>query len=96
MRNILATAEFDTWFDSLRDVKTRARIQMRIDRIEGGNFGDVKPVGDGVLEMRFFLGAGYRVYFILRGDEIIILLAGGDKDTQDKDIKKAIQLSKEV
>lgn len=83
------TVPFDDWLESLRDVKSRARIQVRIDRLEQGNFGDCKPVGDGVLELRLDFGPGYRVYFPEDAPIIVLLLTGGDKSTQDKDIKTA-------
>ena len=93
MKTIQKTDVFDAWYESLRDIGARNRIQVRIDRAESGNYGDCKPVGAGVSEMRIHYGAGYRVYFIERGAEIIILLAGGTKSGQDQDIKKAIQLA---
>ena len=73
-----------------------ARIQARIDRAEAGNLGDCKPVGEGVSEMRIDVGPGYRVYFVQRGLEVVILLAGGDKSTQAKDIEVAKKLAKQV
>jgi putative addiction module killer protein len=94
--NVFTTSLFDDWFLGLRDRQAKARIQARIDRAELGNLGDYKPVGEGVFEMRIFYGAGYRLYFVLRGSEIVVLLAGGDKSTQSVDIQKAIQLSKQV
>jgi len=94
--NIFTTSIFDDWFLGLRDRQAKARIQARIDRAELGNLGDYKPVGEGVFEMRIFYGVGYRLYFVLRGSEIVVLLAGGDKSTQSADIQKAIQLSKQV
>jgi len=69
---------------------------MRIDRAELGNFGDCQAVGEGVSEMRIHFGAGYRVYFVPRGDEVVILLAGGEKSTQDKDIKRALKLARKL
>ena len=87
------TTTFDDWFSQLKDRKAFFRIQARIDRAEDGNFGDCKPVGGGVSEMRIDCGPGYRVYFTQRGMEIIILLAGGDKSTQAKDIKTAQRLA---
>ena len=74
----------------------RARITARIRRLSLGNAGDVKPVGGGVSEMRIDYGAGYRVYFVARGDVVVILLCGGDKRTQDRDIKRAHELAREV
>jgi putative addiction module killer protein len=80
----------------LRDRKARARIQTRIDRLQLGLLGDVKPVGEGVSELRIDYGPGYRVYFVQRGQELVILLAGGDKSTQDKDIKTALELARNL
>jgi putative addiction module killer protein len=83
---IRQTERFVRWFGSLRDSQARMRIQARIRRLTLGNFGDVKPVGEGVSELRIDYGPGYRVYFIQRGDALVVLLAGGDKGTQDRDI----------
>lgn len=80
----------------LRDLRARARIQARIDRLELGNAGDVKPVGKGVSEMRIDYGPGYRVYFTQKGSELIILLVGGDKRSQSRDIQNAIEIAKEL
>jgi putative addiction module killer protein len=77
------------WFDALRDVRAQARIAQRIDRITMGNFGDVKPVGDGLLELRIDYGPGYRIYFGQHGGELVIILCGGYKGTQHMDIKTA-------
>jgi putative addiction module killer protein len=93
MIEIRQTAVFANWLRALRDCQARARIQVRIDRLQLGLPGDVKPVGEGVSELRIDYGPGYRVYFTKRGRELIILLAGGDKRTQERDIKKAIQLA---
>lgn len=94
--DILQTAYFSSWFSKLKDKKAKACIQMRIDRAEDGNFGDHKFVGVGVLEMRIDYGPGYRVYYTLRGGLLIILLAGGDKSSQEKDIRKAQALAKKL
>lgn len=96
VKTIYTTERFDTWFASLRDQQACARIKMRIRRAEDGNFGDCKPVGDGVSEMRIHYGPGYRVYFVERRDGIVILLAGGDKSTQSKDIETALNLVREL
>ena len=83
---------FSTWLAGVRDDRARARILKRIDRAEAGNLGDVGPVGDGISEMRIFYGPGYRVYFVQRGADLILLLCGGDKSTQDSDIEEAKEL----
>lgn len=80
---------FDEWVYGLRDKKTRRRIFSRIIRLEHGHYGDYKAVGDGVMELRLFFGAGYRVYFGEHGDKLIVLLVGGDKKSQNKDIQQA-------
>ena len=96
MNQIQTTQIFEQWFESLRDRQARVRVQVRIDRAEYGNFGDSAPVGEGVSEMRIHYGPGYRVYFMKRGHEIVILLAGGDKSSQAKDIKTALELAREL
>lgn len=96
MNTIQTTEVFDDWFNSMKDRAARARIQARIDRAEDGNFGDCKPVGEGVSEMRIHAGAGYRVYFKQIGMEIFVLLAGGNKATQQQDIKAAIELARKI
>jgi putative addiction module killer protein len=93
---IRKTAEFANWIDGLRDIQARARVLVRIERLAAGLTGDVKPVGSGVSELRIQYGPGYRVYFKRTGREIIVLLAGGDKSSQAKDIKVAIQLAKNL
>jgi putative addiction module killer protein len=90
------TELFADWFESLRDRRARVRIQMRIDRLEIGNFGDYASVGEGVLELRIHYGPGYRVYFIHQGEMLVILLAGGDKSTQDADIQTAKKIAKQM
>jgi putative addiction module killer protein len=90
------TDVFVRWIDGLADRQARARILVRIERLAMGNPGDVAPVGDAVSELRIDHGPGYRVYFTRRGKEVVILLAGGDKSTQSKDIKKAIRLAKDL
>lgn len=86
---------FTKWLNSLKDPQTRRRILKRLYRVENGYYGDYKQLGDGVNELRFFFGAGYRVYFGKDGDILIILLCGGDKDNQRKDIQKAKSYWKE-
>lgn len=93
MIEVRQTDDFAKWFKSLKDRQVRARIQARIDRIGLGSFGDCEPVGGGISEMRIHFGPGYRVYFIQRGTEIVVLLAGGSKRTQSKDILKAKRLA---
>ena len=96
VKTIYTTEIFDGWFDSLRDKLAARRIQARIDRAEEGNFGDHKSVGEGVSEMRIHHGPGFRVYFTLRGLEVVILLAGGDKSSQAKDIQTAQELARQL
>lgn len=86
---------FIEWMESIKDMKTRNRIFTRLDRLEVGNPGDHSPVGNGVLELRLHFGAGYRVYYGEDGDVLVILLMGGDKKTQSKDIKRALSYWKE-
>lgn len=94
--DILKTSAFDDWFGSLKDIKGRARIQARIDRLAFGYFGDTKSVGTGIREMRIFFGPGYRIYFKRYGDTIVVLLAGGDKSSQQSDILKARHLADQI
>ena len=96
MIEIRKTTTFSKWIDDLRDIQARARIQARIERLAAGNPGDAEPVGEGVSELRISYGPGYRVYFKQRGSELIILLAGGDKSTQAKDIKTALRLARNL
>jgi putative addiction module killer protein len=96
MPAIFTTKTFDQWFEELTDTKGRFRIQARIDRAELGNLGDCEPVGGGVSEMRIHFGSGYRVYLTQRGTKLILLLAGGDKSSQGKDIKAALKLAREL
>ncbi|KMO12330.1 type II toxin-antitoxin system RelE/ParE family toxin [Methylobacterium platani] len=93
MTRIQQHPEFAAWFSRLRNVTAFAQIAKRIDRLALGNPGDVAPVGDGVSEMRIHVGPGYRVYFVRRGDEIVILLCGGDKSSQPRDIRRAKALA---
>lgn len=92
---LVKSATFDAWLGGLRDVRARARIAARLDRIADGNFGDVKPVGGGVSELRIDYGPGYRVYFMQSGAVLVVVLAGGDKRTQRIDIKTAQRIAAE-
>ena len=96
MIEVRRTDIFTEWLDDLRDLRARARVQARIERLSAGNPGDVRPVGEGVSELRIDYGPGYRVYFTRRGLELIILLAGGDKSTQAEDIQTALQLARQL
>lgn len=93
MYEIQTTADFDLWFKSLADMQAKARINARLRRVQLGQLGDVRHVGENVAEFRFFFGSGYRIYFIQHQQTIIVLLVGGDKSTQHKDIAKAKQLA---
>jgi putative addiction module killer protein len=93
---IRKTETFAQWLDGLRDLRARARVQVRIERLAAGNAGDVEPVGEGVSELRIDYGPGYRVYFKKHGREVVILLAGGDKRTQSADIKTALRLARNL
>lgn len=94
MNTFLRSDEFDSWLAALKDKAGRARIVHRIRSAEYGNFGDCKPVGEGVSEMRIHSGPGYRVYFTRRGEVIYLLLLGGDKSSQKRDIKRAIDMTR--
>lgn len=96
MIDVRQTDVYAKWFDGLRDRAAQARVNARVRRLSLGNPGDVKPVGKGVSELRIDYGPGYRIYFVQRGNTVIILLAGGDKRTQDRDIKAAIDLAQNV
>ena len=92
----IRSSHFDRWLRKLADGLDKARILRRLERIkETGDLGDCSSVGDGVFELRFFFGPGYRLYFSRRGESVVILLIGGDKDTQERDIEKAKQIAKE-
>ena len=93
MIEVRKTAEYARWFSRLRNERAKARINIRIRRLSLGNPADVKPVGAGVSELRIDVGKGYRVYFVRRESRIIVLLAGGDKSTQPRDIEKAKRLA---
>ena len=96
MPKVLQTDEFARWLKSQRDAVAKARILVRIERLADGNPGDVAPVGEGVSELRIHHGPGYRVYFVRRGEEIVVLLCGGDKSSQTSDIARARKLAKEL
>lgn len=96
MVEIRKTDVFVDWLDGLKDIRARARVLVRIERLASGNPGDVKPVSEGISELRINYGPGYRLYFKKRGKELIILLAGGDKSTQSKDIKTALRLARNL
>lgn len=84
------------WLDALSDLRGRARILARIERLRGGNFGDSKSVGDGIGELRIDIGPGYRIYYKRMGTKIVVLLAGGDKKSQDRDIRRAKEMAKQL
>ena len=90
------TKTFRDWLASLRDLSGRIDILRRIDRVAHGNLGEIKPLGDGVSEMKIDKGPGYRIYYMRRGEQVILLLVGGDKSSQERDIKRAKQLAKEM
>ncbi len=96
MIEVRQTTEYSDWFAGLKDRVAKTRIDIRVRRLSLGNPGDVKPVGDGVSELRIDYGPGYRVYFIQQGTVLIVLLAGGDKSSQDRDIKAAKKLAREL
>ncbi|MHB0991394.1 MAG: type II toxin-antitoxin system RelE/ParE family toxin [Burkholderiales bacterium] len=94
MNTFVRSDEFDAWLASLKDKAGRARIVLRIRSAEHGNFGDCESVGDGVLEMRIHFGPGYRAYFTRRAKVVYLLLLGGDKSSQKRDIKRAIEMAR--
>lgn len=94
MYQIIKTAYFEKWQKGLKDTKAKAKIEVRIRRMETGILGDIKPVGEGVSETRIHYGPGYRLYFCQRGEVVIVLLCGGDKSTQSKDIERAKEIKK--
>ena len=95
MLSVRETEEFSDWLSALRDARAKAKVLVRIERLANGNPGDVAPVGEGVSELRINYGPGYRIYYVQRGTRYILLLAGGDKSTQDRDIAEAKRLSAE-
>ena len=96
MIELRKTEAYIRWLDSLRDVHARARVLVRVERLAAGNPGDVRPVGEGVSELRIDYGPGYRVYFKKQGRTIVVLLAGGDKRTQGRDIETALHLAQDL
>ena len=96
MIEVRKTEVYAKWLDSLRDARARARVLVRVERLAAGNPGDIRPVGEGVSELRIDYGPGYRVYFRKRGRMIVVLLAGGDKRTQSQDIETALRLARNL
>lgn len=96
MIEIRKTEAYARWLDGFHDIRARARVMTRIERLAAGNPGDVKPVGEGVSELRINYGPGYRVYYTMRGRTVVILLAGGEKRTQATDIKTALRLARNL
>ena len=96
MVEIRQTEVYARWFSRLRDRQARVRINARLRRLSVGNPGDVRPVGEGVSEIRINYGPGYRVYFVRRGETLVVLLAGGDKDSQKRDIRRALELARRL
>ena len=96
MYSVIETEHFVKWVDSLRDMPTRIRLRRRLGKATRGNLGDVKPVGDGVWEMREFFGPGWRMYYIKQGSTIVVMLGGGDKSSQEHDIQRAKTLAQEL
>lgn len=94
--DVVSTEIFNQWFRQLRDRKAARAIALRIERAKAGNLGDVKAIGDEVSEMRLFVGKGYRLYYTLRNQQLVILLCGGDKSSQSRDIKKAKELLEQL
>lgn len=96
MNTLIRTHEFDVWLKGLKDVQARLRIICRIMSAQEGNFGDCEPVGEGISEMRIFVGPGYRVYYTRRGEVVYLLLCGGNKSSQKRDIKLAKSILDEI
>lgn len=94
MYTIKRTPEFDEWLGGIKDTMTRIRLAVRLDKAQRGLLGDIKPVGDGVTEMREFFGPGWRMYYVERDGLLIVMLGGGDKSTQSSDIAAAVTLAK--
>jgi putative addiction module killer protein len=96
MYKVIRLEEFAEWLNNLKDKTTRIRLSRRLEKAQKGNLGDVKPVGNGVYEMREFFGSGWRMYYVISGKTLIIMLGGGDKSSQSKDIKNAIELAQRL
>ena len=96
MFGVRKTEVYAKWLDSLRDTRARARVLVRVERLAAGNPGDVRPVGEGVSELRIDYGPGYRVYFKKQGHTIVVLLAGGDKRSQSRDVETALRLARDL
>lgn len=96
MYSVIETEHFASWLENLKDRTTRARLQLRLRKATLGNLGDHKPVGDGVWEMREFFGPGWRMYYILQGSTVIMMLGGGEKSGQSRDIERAKALAQEL
>ena len=96
MVDVRKTEVYARWLDGLRDVRARARVLVRVERLAAGNPGDMRPVGEGVSELRIDYGPGYRVYYKKQGRRIVVLLAGGDKRTQSADVKTALRLARNL
>ena len=94
MYELLLTLEFAEWFSGLKDRRVKSCLNRRLERARKGSLGDVEPVGEGVFEMREFIGAGWRLYYIQRGKNLLFMLCGGDKSTQQRDIERAKELAK--
>ena len=93
---VTKSATFLRWLQGLRDKRARARIAVRLDRVEEGNFGDYRSVGGGVSELRIHAGKGYRVYYTIRNNVVVLLLCGGDKSSQAKDVRRAQQMANDL
>jgi putative addiction module killer protein len=96
MFTVLSTEAFSAWLDGLKDATTRRRLTRRLDRVERGHLGDVKVVGEGVMEMREYFGPGWRMYYVQRGTTVILMLGGGDKDSQVRDIAAAKRIAADL
>ncbi len=96
MITLIQSSDFDEWISTLTDLKAKARILARLRSASLGNFGDCEPVGEGVSEMRIHVGAGYRVYYMRTGTTVYVLLTGGDKSSQKRDIERAKKMAREI